>query len=135
MATAQKIINRALRIANVLDASAATPAQDSIDALETLNALLAEMHAAEIGLPDYEFATLGTEVASDAADREALAYQLAVRLAPEYGVQLSALVAAAAGESMSRLRLRYFQPGKTNFSELPSAQQGSTFTDIVNGNI
>lgn len=124
-ATAQIIINRALRLAKILDAAEAPAASDAIDALNTLNALLAEMHHAEIGVPDYSFASLETEVASDVADREALAYALAERIAPEYGAQLDQLTAKAASESMSRLRLRYFQPGTTNYSELPSAQPGS----------
>lgn len=124
-ATAQVIINRALRLAGILDAATAPSAADATDALNTLNVLLAEMHEAEIGLPDYAFASLETELASDVADRDALAYALAVRIAPEYGKQLSALIADAANQSMSRLRLRYFQPGTTNYSELPSAQPGS----------
>src|SRR4051812_47277368 len=106
MATAQTIINRALRLCRVLDAATAPEASDAQDALATLNALLAEMHAAEIGLPDYSFDSLESELASDAADAEALAYALAERIAPEYGAQLSPLIADQARQSMSRLRLR-----------------------------
>ena len=94
------------------------------------------MHFAEIGLPDYSLASLATDLASDAADREALAYQLAIRLAPEYGVELSTLVGVAASESMNRLRLRYFQPGRISFADMPSDQASSvTFTDVAAGNI
>lgn len=118
--TAGSIIKRALRLARVIDAHTAMDANDAADALETLNAMLAEWHEAEIGLPDYSFATLETELASDAADREAIAYQLAVRLAPEYGAELSGATVAAAAGTMARLRLRYFQPGCVDFSQLPS---------------
>lgn len=124
MATAYTIIRRALRLATVLDAMEAPAAEDAQDALDSLNALLAEMHRAGVGLPDYSFATLQTALASDAADADALAYALAERVAPEYGRELPPLVAKAASESMSRLRLRYFQPGQVDFSELPSAQPG-----------
>lgn len=117
--TAGDIIKRALRLARVIDAHTALEASDAADALATLNAMLAEWHEAEIGLPDYSFASLTDELASDAADREAIAYQLAARLAPEYGVDLSGMVAQVAEGTMARVRLRYFQPGCVDFSQLP----------------
>ena len=117
--TAGDIIKRALRLCRVVDAYTAVDPNDASDALETLNAMLAEWHEAEIGLPDYSFTSLMDELASDAADREAIVYQLSARFAPEYGVTLPAMVAAVAEGTMSRLRLRYFQPGCVSFSELP----------------
>ena len=136
MATAYQIVRRALKLATVIDAQEAIDANDSADALETLNGLLAEWHVAEIGLPDYSLATLQTELASDAADRDALAYALAERIAPEYGKELSPMIAKSAMESMSRLRLRYFQPGRISFADMPSDQASSvTFTDVAAGNI
>lgn len=118
--TAEDIIKRALRLCRVVDAYTAVEPNDAADALGTLNAMLAEWHEAEIGLPDYSLASLTTELASDAADREAIAYQLAARLAPEYGAQLSPMVAEVAAGTMARLRLRYFQPGCVDFDQLPS---------------
>lgn len=118
--TAGDIIKRALRICRVADSNAALDENDAADALGTLNGMLAEWHEAEIGLPDYSFDGLTSELASDAADRDAIAYQLAVRLAPEYGESLPAEAAGVAEGAMSRLRLRYFQPGRSDFSELPS---------------
>ena len=123
MATALTIINRALRLCKVLDAQEAAEAEDAADALETLNAMLAEWHEAEIGLPDYSFAELTTELASDAADREAIAYQLALRLSTEYGLELSPQAAAMAEQAMARLRLRYFQPAQSS-TDLPSQRAG-----------
>jgi tail accessory factor len=120
MTTAIQIISRALRLIGVADAAEAIEANDAQDALETLNAMLAEWHEAEIGLPDYALATTETELASDAADREAIAYQLALRIAPEYGKTVQAEFVVAAETTMARLRLRYFQPGCTDFRELPS---------------
>lgn len=121
MATAQTIINRALRLCKVLDAASAASADDTADALETLNAMLAEWHEAEIGLPDYALADNTTELASDAGDREAIAYQLAIRIAPEYGANLAVEVLGMAEATMGRLRLRYFQPG-TVTTGLPSTR-------------
>lgn len=121
MPTAISIVRRAMRLCRVLDANEAPSADEAQDALDILNAMLAEWHEAQIGVPDYAFTDLTTELASDVADREAIAYQLAARIAPEYGKDLPPLVAAVAESALSRLRLRYFQPGTTDFSELPSA--------------
>jgi hypothetical protein len=102
-----------------VDAYTSVDPNDAADALQTLNAMLAEWHEAEIGLPDYSLASLTDELASDAADREAIAYQLAVRVAPEYGLEIPQAVGVMAEQTMARLRLRYFQPGTADFSELP----------------
>lgn len=125
MATALSIIKRALRLIAVLDAGITPSAQDSADALETLNCLLAEWHEAGVGLPDYSFATLTTDLASDNADRDAIAHALAIRLAPEYGVMPSPLVLSTGENAMARMRLRYFQPGKVSSDELPG--ESSTY--------
>ena len=117
--TAQSIVLRALRIVRVIDAHTSPEAADTSDAMETLNAMLAEWHVAGIGLPDYELADFTTALASDPADREAIAYQLAVRIAPEYGKSLPPEAIETANAAMNRLRLRYFQPGKADLSELP----------------
>lgn len=118
--TAIQIIGRALRLIGVIDANEAIEANIAQDALETLNGMLAEWHEAQIGLPDYSLATVTDTLATDAADREAIAYQLAIRVAPEYGRSLSPEAAVIAESSMARLRLRYFQPGTSDLSELPS---------------
>ena len=116
--TVNGIILRALRII-----STHGPLPDTVDfagSLGTLNALLAEWHVAGIGLPDYSVTGLADTLASDVADRDAVAYQLAIRLAPEYGTELSGLTLRSAEEAMNRLRLRYFVQGTVDFSELPS---------------
>lgn len=120
MPTASDIIRRAMRIAGIIDGEQAMQATDAQDALDTLNAMLAEWHVARIGLPDYELPTLATALASDAADRDAIAYALALRISPEYGAELSGAAIAQGQQSMNLLRLRYFQPGSVAFDELPS---------------
>lgn len=119
--TANGIILRALRI--ISNPGFGPDAVSFTGALGTLNALLAEWHEAGIGLPDYSFANLADSLASDAADRDAIAYQLAIRLAPEYGTELSGTAMQSASESMSRMRLRYFQPGVI-VTDLPSTRCG-----------
>jgi len=124
MATASQIIRRALRLIGALNPTQAMKAQDAQDALETLNAMLAEWHEAQIGLPDYSLSALTDTLASDVADREAIAYQLAIRVAPEYGLDIPQSVGVMAEQTMGRLRLRYFQPGSSDLSELPAVRAG-----------
>lgn len=115
--TVNGLILRALRII-----STHGPLPDAVGfpaALATLNAMLAEWHAADIGFPDYSVTGLSDTLASDAADTEAVAYQLALRLAPEYRVELPAQALASAEQAMGRLRLRYFQPSRVD-PALPS---------------
>lgn len=121
MAAALDIIKRALRICKVVAAGEAPEGQDAKDALATLNAMLAEWHEADIGVPDYELASFTTELASDIADREAIAYQLAFRICGEYGATLSPTDLSMVEDTMRRLRLRYFQPGQVD-PALPSPQ-------------
>ena len=108
--TAEDVILRALR---VIASAGRLPDTVSFPAtLITLNSMLAEWHEAGIGLPDYSFAALSTALASDVGDREAISYQLAIRLAPEYAVSLSAEAVAQARQSMFRLRQRYLPDSK-----------------------
>jgi hypothetical protein len=119
MATANDIVRRALRACGVLDAHAETPAREGTDALGVLNALLAEWYEAEVGLPEYTLAALTTTTVLDAADREAVALQLAKRIAGEYGYAISPQDEANAISAWSRLALRYFQPTPA-ITDLPS---------------
>lgn len=114
MATANDLISRAMRLIGVVDANLALEANQAQDALAALNAMLAEWHEADIGLPDYSFDSLTDTLATDAADSEAIAYQLGLRIAPEYGIEPSPRMERSAEEAMNRLRLRYFQPGQVD---------------------
>jgi len=113
--TASDIIRRTMRLLGVVDATTALESVDAQDALDTLNAMLAEWHAAGVGLPVFSFASLTDQLPTDAGDRDAIAYQLGGRLAPEYGIPLSAEFGVAAEAAMNRLRLRYFQPGTVTY--------------------
>lgn len=121
MTTALDIIKRALRICKVVAASEAPLAEDAKDALDTLNAMLAEWHEAGIGVPDYSLSGFSDTLASGIADREAIAYQLAFRISGEYGAELAATDLAMVEDTMRRLRLRYFQSGQVD-AALPSPQ-------------
>lgn len=118
MAKAIDVINRALRLIGVAQSGEPLEADVASDALSVFNSLLAEWYG-NIAIPDYSVAALTTDLTIDDGDKEALAYQLAIRLAPEYNQTLSQEFYLSATESMVRLRNRYFVQGNVDFSELP----------------
>lgn len=123
MATANDVIRRALRLAGVI-ASGETPDADlSADTLAVYNALLAEWHHADLGIPDYSVPSIAASVTTDAADNEAIAHQIALRVLAEYGLSASPEFMKSAEESFGRMRLRYFQPGTSSADELPGARR------------
>lgn len=117
---AQDVIRRALRICGVIASGETPQASDVSDALGTFNALLAEWHEADIGIPDYTVETESSTMTTDLADRDAMAYQLALRIGPEYGYEPSPSQVAEGEVAWVRLCLRYFQPGRVD-AALPSS--------------
>jgi hypothetical protein len=118
VAKAISVINRALRLIGVAQSGEALDAETAEDALSVFNSLLAEWYG-NIAIPDYSISLITTDLTVDDGDLEALAYQLAIRLAPEYNQSLSQEFVISAQESMTRLRNRYFVQGSTDFDELP----------------
>lgn len=119
MARAIDVIQRALRLIGVAQSGEALESDVAADALSVFNDLLAEWYG-NIAITDYNATGLTTTLTIDDGDKEALAYQLAIRLAPEYGQQISPDILAIAQQSMQRLRNRYFVQGYVDFSELPN---------------
>lgn len=132
MATGLDLIYRAMRLIRVKQTGQTPASEETDDALGVLNALLAELYGSDIKVPDYAVTLAGT-LNMDDADREAMAYLLALRIAPEYPacLPLSQEFLSQAQDAGSRLRLRYFQPGAVDFRELPSVCDYSY--DVNNG--
>lgn len=126
---AQDIIKRAFRILGVIASGEAGDANEFDDALSVLNSLLAEWRGKNIKLPDYNVETINTIMTLPLSDREAVAHQLAKRMAPEFGTSLSPEAQEAAAESWQALQHRYFVVGRVDFSELPE-QTGGYWYDI-----
>jgi hypothetical protein len=107
MATANEVVSRSLRLLGVIASGETIEASVGADALTVLNGMLAEWHGSGIGLPDYSVASLADTLTMDAADQEAVAYQLGLRIAPEYGLTPPPAMVAIAAQAMFRLRQRY----------------------------
>lgn len=131
MAQAIDVVMRALRLIGVAQTGEALPAEVAADSLSVLNSLLAEWYG-NIAIPEYSISAITSTLTIDDGDKEALAYQLALRLAPEFSASLPQEFVIAANESMARLRIRYFKCGTVDFSELPTPESGIDGWSITN---
>lgn len=104
MSTVSAITRRALRLLNVLDANEAPEAQDSDDAIAALNAMLRRWEANGLALGWNDVVNPSDVMPSPAEADEAIAYNLALRLAPEYQAQPSAAIITFAADGLAALR-------------------------------
>lgn len=81
-----RVINRALRIIKVLDAGESATGEDAAGAIEALNAMLTrwEANGLSMGWTNVSLPSDDLPVPDEA--EEAIAYNLALRIAPEYGI-------------------------------------------------
>lgn len=84
MAIVSAIINRSLRLLNAIDAGSATPALDSQTAIVALNAMLTGWESNGLAMGWANVATVDDTMPTLDEDEEAIVYNLAMRLAPEY---------------------------------------------------
>lgn len=98
------IISRALRLLRVLDPNEAPEAEDSQTALEVLNQMLRRWEADGIALGWNTLALVTNELTIPEEAEEAVAYNLAVKLRPEYGVTIDPDVRETARKGLDALR-------------------------------
>lgn len=84
MALVSSVLNRALRLLKAIDASSATPALDSQTAIVALNAMCVRWEANGLALGWSPVTNVDGVLPAPEEAEEALAYNLAVALAPEY---------------------------------------------------
>lgn len=120
------IINRSLRLLGVLDVAESPSAVDEQTAISVLNALVTRWEAnglalgwANVSAPD------DTLPAPDEA-HEALAYNLALKLAPEYGKTSNLqIIGQQASDSLAELRRdRLTEMPLVQTSDLPRGRYG-----------
>lgn len=103
MATVAKVVGRALRLIQVVDARQPVRASDMETAIEALNAMIRRWEADGISLGWMPNDNPSEEVLVPDEAVQAVAANLAVVLAPEYGVAVSAVVAQMASAGMNDL--------------------------------
>lgn len=106
MATAQVQIDRALRLLDQLNSGESGTAQESADGLIALNAMVGSWLAnRDMGIVTLTtYATLATDQMLPFGYDDAIAQNLAIRLAPEYKFQISDSLAAGAGATLNFIR-------------------------------
>lgn len=103
MATVAKVVGRALRLIQVIDARQPVKASDMETAIEALNAMIRRWEADGISLGWMPNDNPSEEVLVPDEAVQAVAANLAIVLAPEYGVSVSAVVAQMAAAGMNDL--------------------------------
>lgn len=98
------IINRALRLLAVLDAAEAAEGEDAATAIEALNAMCGRWEANGLAMGWQPVDNPDDDLPAPDEAAEALAFNLAVRLAPEYNASLRADILAQADRFLMELR-------------------------------
>lgn len=127
MATVDEVYRRALRLIKVLDVGE-SPSGPAVDvALPILNQMMARWEEDGIAVGWVAVSSTGTTISAPDSALQAIAYNYAVMLAPEYDVEPSALVLGMAASELAALQRDSIKHSlePSDMSHLPG--QGSTF--------
>lgn len=104
MTTVAKLVGRSLRLIQVIDPKQPVKPADMTTAIEALNAMMRRWEANTLALGWAPVASPSDELPIPEEAEEAVAYNLAVRLAPEYGVDITPAVIGGAMTFLDELR-------------------------------
>jgi hypothetical protein len=120
MTTVAEIVSRSLRLLGVLDANKAPSGSDYGTAILTLNAMVQRWEANGMALGWASVSDPGADIPLPPEAEQAVAFNLAVLLAPEYGITPNAVVVGFARDGLSELRRdRLVSSPLTLTSDLP----------------
>ena len=105
MAKVEAIVGRALRLIGVVDPRQPVQAIDMQTGMTALNAMVRRWEANGLSLGWSDVSAPDEDMPCPPEAEEAIAYNLAAKLAPEYGEQPSPMVMGAAISGMSDLRV------------------------------
>ena len=132
MSKVQDITNRALRLLSVIDPTETVDAQQSENAIFAMNAMCRRWEANGMAMGWNDVANPSDDIPSPPESEECLAYNLAVRLAPEYGIQPSAaIVALAAGSLKTMQRDRMQEMPLRQTLDVPDSFSGGRYNTIT----
>lgn len=104
MSTVSDITARALRLLSVVDANESLEAEDSNTAILALNAMCRRWEANGMAMGWSDVSNPSDTMPNPPEADEAIAYNLALRLAPEYNAQPSGAVIAFAADGLRALQ-------------------------------
>jgi hypothetical protein len=99
-----ELISWSLRLLGVLDAEEAPSAESAAIAISALNAMCTRWEANGLAFGWTAVASAQDDLPASPELHECLAYNLAVRLAPQYGKQLDGLILSVAENRLTDLR-------------------------------
>lgn len=99
-----KIIDRTLRVLRVLDASEAAEGEDAATAIQALNALCTRWEASGLAMAWVNVASPADDLPAPDEAENAIVYNLALDIAPEYGVRPDEATVEAASRYLMALR-------------------------------
>ena len=108
--TLRELINRSLRLLSVIQAGETPAESETSDAIPAVNGMLEAWRTMGIDLEFLPFTTLDDVIPYPEDHLSAFAYNLAIELAPEYGVEPSTAVGARAGSYFRALQAQYADP-------------------------
>jgi hypothetical protein len=124
--TGQEAINRALRIVGVLAMGQTPSADKTANALEALNAMLARWEANGIALGFAALAEAGDDLRVPTEAQEAVVFNLAKTIAPEFGRSLSPEALEKATSGYQALSNDAIRVGSSSL-DLPTSESTSGF--------
>lgn len=131
MSTVSDITRRALRLINAIDANEAPEAEDSDTAIMALNGMCRRWEANGMAMGWNDVSNPSDAMPSPPEADDAITYNLALRLAPEYQTQPSPAVIAFAAEGLRELqRDRLVEMPLTQTTDAPCGAGGRGRYDI-----
>lgn len=134
MAQVAKIVARALRLLRVLDANEAPEAEDFETARDALNAMMRRWEANGLALGWQDVQNPSEDIPSPAEADQAIVFNLALTLRPEYGASLDPDVIAMAQEGLAALRRDVLVANPIELRKrLPHCGRYNIYTDSYEG--
>lgn len=126
MTTGTQIIERAARLNGVKAQGQPLSAEDTAAYLEGLNAMLIRWEADGLSLGFSAMSAATGTIPIPAENEEAVAYNLAVVMAPEFGRPVDAVVGMKADMGLRALEREVIKP-VVKCSDLPGSEVGSAY--------
>lgn len=110
MTQVRDIVTRSMRLLGVLQSGENPSAEESEDGMAALNDMLNAWADQGVDLEFFEFTSINDTVPYPEDHMAALRYNLAIELAPEFGVEVSEAIAVRAKQYFDALQVKYSNP-------------------------